>query len=141
MRKYLGLLAAAGIATLGSTGAALAQAYPANVVGEWSIRANDTQLFTFTVQQESSDTPCALITGIMGAPNDPITGYYCPATGAVSFLRNSANTGATYQVFTGQVSWAGSSSVNTQLTGNFTNYAGGNNNGAFSFAATLPPAN
>jgi hypothetical protein len=71
----------------------------------------------------------------MGAPNDTIVGYYCPSTGQVSFLRNSANTGATYQVFTGQLSWVGSA---TYMTGNFSNYAGGNNTGAFSFSAQYP---
>ena len=138
MNKYLALLSAAAIGTLLTAGAALAQTYPTSVVGQWTIRANDTQPFTFTVQQQSSDSPCAQITGIMGAPNDAIAGYYCPATGQVSFLRNSSNTGATYQVFTGQTSWAGSGDVQTQMTGNFSNYAGGDDTGAFSFMAALP---
>jgi hypothetical protein len=135
MKKLLTLLSASGVATLITAGSALAQAFPTTVVGTWTIRANDTLPFTFTVQSQSSDSPCALINGLMGAPNDTIVGYYCPATGAVSFLRNSSNTGATYQVFTGQVSWASSQ---TQMTGNFSNYAGGNNTGAFSFSAQYP---
>jgi hypothetical protein len=90
------------------------------------------------VQSQSSDSPCAQITGVIGVPNDPITRYYCPATGAVRFLRNSASTGATYQVSLGQVSWAGSNGVETQMTSSFSNYASGNNTGAFSFAASLP---
>jgi hypothetical protein len=123
------------MATLISGGSALAQAYPTSVVGTWTIRANNTLPFTFTVQSQSADSPCAVIAGVMGSPNDPIAGYYCPATGQVSFLRNSASTGATYQVFTGEVSWVGSP---TLMTGNFSNYAGGNNNGAFSFSASNP---
>ena len=138
MNKSLSLLSAAAIGTLLSAGAASAQTFPTSVVGQWTIRANDTGLFTFTVQQQSSDSPCAQITGIMGAPNDTIAGYYCPATGQVSFLRNSSDSGATYQVFTGQTSWAGSGDVPTQMAGDFTNYAGGDNTGAFSFTATLP---
>jgi len=134
MKKLLTLLSASGVATVLTAGAALAQAYPANVVGTWTIRANDTLPFTFTVQSQSSDSPCALIAGVLGAPNDTITGYYCPATGAVSFLRNSASNGATYQVYLGQVSWAGSE---TYMTGNFSNY-GGSNTGAFSFSASIP---
>jgi hypothetical protein len=134
MKKLLTLLSASGVATLITAGSALAQAFPTTVVGTWTIRANDTLPFTFTVQSESSDSPCALINGVIGGP-DALVGYYCPATGAVSFLRNSANTGATFQVFTGQVSWVGSQ---TQMTGNFSNYAGGNNNGAFSFSAQYP---
>jgi len=135
MKKLLTLLSASGIATLITAGSALAQGYPTTVVGTWTIRANDTLPFTFTVQAQSSDSPCALITGVMGAPNDSIVGYYCPANGGVSFLRNSSNTGATYQVFTGQLSWGGSE---TYMTGTFTNYAGGNNTGAFSFSAQYP---
>jgi hypothetical protein len=107
------------------------------VLGTWSIRANNTGVFTFTVSTESSDTPCAYITGVLGDTNDGIAGYYCPATGQVSFLRNSSNTGATFQVFTGQVSWTGNSNVLTQMSGNFSNYGGGDNTGAFSFLANL----
>jgi len=134
MKKLLTLLSASGVATLFIAGSALAQTFPATVVGTWTIRANDTLPFTFTVQNQSSDSPCALIGGVIGGP-DALVGYYCPATGAVSFLRNSANTGATFQVFTGQVSWAGTTN---QMTGNFTNYAGGDNTGAFSFSASIP---
>jgi hypothetical protein len=134
MKKLLALLAASSITTVMSAGAAMAQSYPASVVGTWTIVANDTQAFTFTVQSQSSDSPCAQITGVIGAPNDGLAGYYCPATGAVSFLRNSSNSGATYQVYNGQLSFAG---TETYLTGSFTNY-GGNNTGAFSFSAQLP---
>jgi hypothetical protein len=135
MNKLLTLLAVSGAATLLTASAAMAQSYPTNVVGTWTIRANNTLPFTFSVQSQSSDSPCALITGLIGAPNDTISGYYCPATGGVSFLRNSANTGATYQIFTGQVSLAGSQN---QMTGTFANFAGGDNTGAFSFSASIP---
>ena len=55
-------------------------------------------------------------------------------TDGVSFPHNSSNTGATYQVFTGELSWADSEPY---MTGNFTNYAGGNNTGVFSFSAHI----
>ncbi len=137
MKKYLLPLAACGFVTLLSAGSALAQSYPANVLGSWSIRANNTGVFTFTVSTESSDAPCAYITGVLGDTNDGIAGYYCPATGQVSFLRNSVSGGGTYQVYTGQLSWAGNSDIETQMTGSFTNY-GGTNTGAFAFTAALP---
>jgi hypothetical protein len=140
MSKIFALLTASGVASLIAAGPALAQSFPTSVVGTWTIRANDTELFTFTVASQSSDTPCAQITGTIGAPSDALVGYYCPATGAVSFLRDSSNTGATYQVFSGQVSWAGSGNPDTQMTGNFSNYAGGDNTGAFAFTAALPPS-
>jgi hypothetical protein len=132
MKKALQTLAAAAVITLIAGGAAMAQTYPTSIVGTWTIRANDTLPFTFTVSSQSSDTPCAAISGLMGAPNDTITGYYCPATGGVSFLRNSSNTGATYQVFTGALSWTGSK---THMTGSFSNFAGGNDTGSYGFAA------
>ena len=128
------LRATAAAAFLLSAGAAMAQSYPANVVGTWSIRANTTDLFTVTVNAQSADTPCAAITGVMGAPNDTITGYYCPATGGISFLRNSAQTGATYQVYTGQLSWTGKE---TYMNGWFSNYAGSGNTGGYSFTASI----
>ncbi len=139
MNKITALICASGVASLITAGSALAQAYPTSVVGTWNIRANDTLLFTFTVEKQSSDSPCAQITGVLGAPNDPIVGYYCPTTGLVSFERNSANTGATFQVYTGQLSWAKSGKPYTQMTGNFSNYGGGDDTGAFAFTADLPP--
>ena len=135
MKKAFQSLAAAAAMTLFAGGAAMAQAYPTSIVGTWTIRANDTQPFTFTVSSQSSDAPCAAISGLMGAPNDTIVGYYCPATGGVSFLRNSSNTGATYQVFTGELSWTGTT---TYMTGTFSNFAGGNDTGSYGFTASSP---
>jgi hypothetical protein len=126
--------AAAAAFMLLSAGGALAQSYPTGITGTWTIRANNTELFTFAVDTQSTDAPCAAITGTMGAPNDTIAGYYCPATGGVSFLRNSAQTGATYQVFTGQLSWTG---AKTYMNGTFTNYAGSGNTGAYGFTAYI----
>lgn len=135
MKKALLGLAAVTAITLAAGGAAVAQTYPTSVVGTWTIRANDTLPFTFSVSSQSSDTPCARINGLMGAPNDPIVGYYCPATGSVSFLRDSSNTGATYQVFTGQLSWTGTKSY---MTGSFSNFSGGNDTGSYGFTASAP---
>ena len=137
MKKTFQSLAAAAAITLIAGGAAMAQTYPTGIVGTWTIRANDTAPFTFTVSSQSSDAPCAAISGLMGAPNDTIAGYYCPATGGVSFLRNSASTGATYQVFTGELSWT---STNTYMTGSFSNFAGGNDTGSYGFTAYAPPS-
>jgi hypothetical protein len=137
MKKFFALLSASAIATVMTAGAAMAQTYPTSIVGTWTIYANNTQAFTFTVQAQSSDSPCAQITGTFS--NDILLGYYCPATGAVSFERNASNSGVTFQVYTGSVSWAGST---TYLTGSFANYddvdSNGNDVGAYAFSATLP---
>jgi len=137
MKNLFRTISAATAITTFAAGTAMAQAYPASIVGTWTIRANDTLPFTFTVSSQSTDSPCALISGLMGAPNDAIVGYYCPATGQVSFLRNSSNTGATYQVFTGQLSWSES---NTYMTGTFSNFAGGPDTGSYGFAASISPS-
>jgi hypothetical protein len=134
MKKLLTLLSASGVATLITASSALAQAFPTTLVGTWSVRANNTDL-TLTVQSQSSDSPCAQITGTLYGSAGPIVGYYCPATGLVSFELNAGSAGATYQVYFGQASWAG---TETEITGNFTSYDGGNGNGAFSFSAQNP---
>jgi hypothetical protein len=117
----------------------MAQAYPTSLIGTWAIVANNTQGLTFTVQAQSSDSPCAQITGVLGDTNDIVLGYYCPATGAVSFERNASDTGVTFQVYTGSLSTTGST---LRMTGSFSDYdnvdGNGNDVGAYSFSATLP---
>jgi len=139
MKKLCTLLCASGIATVITAASAMAQSYPASIVGTWTIFANNTKAFTFTVQAQSSSGTCEQITGVLGATNDTILGYYCPATGAVSFERNASTTGVTFQVYSGSLSWSGKT---TYLTGSFSNYDdvdnSGNDVGAYSFSATLP---
>jgi len=130
MKKPLQCLAAAAAMTLVAGGAAMAQAYPTGIVGTWTIKANNTHPFTFTVSSQSTDSPCAQIAGTMST--DTIAGYYCPTTGAVSFLRNSGSSGATFQVFTGNLS---SAAKKTYLTGSFSNFAGGDDTGSYGFMA------
>lgn len=36
--------------------------------------------------------------------NDIITGFYCPSSGRISFLRNNSTTNVTFQVFVGDLS-------------------------------------
>jgi hypothetical protein len=139
MKHLLTLLCAFGIVTTMAAGAAQAQSYPTSLVGTWTILANNTQPFTFTVQAQSSGSPCAQITGVLGATNDTLLGYYCPATGVVSFERNASATGVTFQVYNGALSTEGST---LYMTGNFSNYDNvddnGNDVGAYSFEATIP---
>jgi hypothetical protein len=139
MKKFFALLCASGIATVMAGGAAFAQSYPASLVGTWTIVANNTQPFSFTVQAQSSDSPCAQITGVLGDSNDILLGYYCPATGVVSFERNASDSDVTFQVYSGALSTTGST---LYMTGSFANYDdvdnNGNDVGAYSFSATLP---
>jgi hypothetical protein len=132
-------LAAVAGASLLAAGPALANSYPSTVVGTWVLRANNTQEIGITIDNQGSVGVCNQISGILGAnggPQDKVVGYYCPATGQISFLRNAAGTGVTYQVFTGQLSAAGQ--FEPQMTGSFLSFGGGSNNGAFSFWAENP---
>jgi len=137
MKKLLNLLAASSIATVITAGAAFAQSYPTSIVGTWTIIANNTHDFKFTVQTQSSDSHCAQITGTFST--DSLLGYYCPATGLVSIERNASNSGVTFQVYTGSLSTTGST---LRMTGSFANYDNVDNNGndvgAYAFTATLP---
>jgi hypothetical protein len=132
MNKFLTRLAAAGFATLLTAGSALAQAYPTSVIDNWGMRANNT-LLSLNITNQSSDSPCAQITGTLGS--NPIVGYYCPASGLIGFEVNSVSNGATFQVYSGQMSYASEGTYPTQMTGNFSAYEGGNNTGAYSFWA------
>jgi hypothetical protein len=138
MRNPLTLLAAVAGASLLAAGPALA--YPSEAVGTWPLRADNTQALNLIILKQGSVGACPQISGVLGPYGEPgpdtVVGYYCPATGQISFLRNAAGTGATYQVFTGQLSAAGQ--FVPQMTGSFLSFDGGNNNGAFSFWANNP---
>ena len=86
------MLAAAAVVTLAGN-AAHAGGYPTKLnVATWYGVANNYEIF-INVSTESSATPCNQITGQMGNKGSPadsiIQGYYCPATGKVTFLRKN----------------------------------------------------
>ncbi len=137
MTRFRTLLSGVSLAMLCGAAPALAQDFPPTLIGTWVMRANNSQFIAVNVNNQGTTGTCPRITGTLGPNNtagDPVVGYYCPATGLVSFLRTSANTGATFQVFTGQLTEL-STTLEEQLMGTFLSFAGGNNNGAFSFTA------
>jgi hypothetical protein len=134
-----GLIAILASLPLGQ--AASANTFPPNIVANYALFANQT-LLTLNITSQGSTGTCQMIEGqITPQPADgtfdPIVGYYCRSTGLISFLRNSGGNGATYQVYTGQISAAPqlSSSV---IGGSFASFGGGNANGPYQFF-TLGP--
>jgi hypothetical protein len=105
------------IAVAAQLSAAVAFAAPPSVVGNWSILANSAFPGQLIVTTQSGGGNCKAITGTVFA--NPITGFYCPTTGRISFLRKIATTNDTFQVYTGNLSnvFAGSP---LQMSGTFT---------------------
>ena len=108
MKTQVFLCAAAALVS--SVGAASAASpWPASVVGAWPMAANQSTL-TLTITSQTGATTCMNIKGtLVDSVNGPsnIVGYYCPDSGKISFLRNSTTTGLTFQAFTGNLSYPG----------------------------------
>jgi len=140
MKKLLCGLAAVS-ASLLMSGAASAATFPPNVVADWALFANQV-LLDMTITSQGTTGTCPQIAGSIGTeppdgPREAIVGYYCPSTGLISFLRNSSANGATYQVYTGQISSAPQLS-SSLLGGSFASFEGGNHNGPYQFFAFGP---
>ena len=99
MNKLNHLLAAATLSAL-LTPLAHADTYPTSVVGAWAVTGNQTA-GTLNVASQATAGKCRAITGTLY--DDPIQGFYCPASGRVEFARKLSN-GATFQVWSGQLS-------------------------------------
>jgi hypothetical protein len=90
-----------------SAHAAHASSWPASVVGTWNMQA-DQNSPVLTITSQGSSGKCRSIDGTMvdaatGA-NDIITGFYCPSSGRISFLRSASSNDVTYQVYIGNLS-------------------------------------
>jgi opacity protein-like surface antigen len=95
-------------AALAVFAAAAARAAPPPSVGgtTWTVQANRAAAQLVITQQggpgDTAGTECPQIFGTIGA--DPIYGWYCWDVGRIHFLHNNPASGATYRVFTGNVS-------------------------------------
>jgi hypothetical protein len=131
--------AAVAAAVLTATSGALA--YPNTIIGKWLLEANVTASVTtndLTIFQQSGGAVCQTIEGFItphgkNTPQQPIQGYYCPTTGAVSFLRKNKLTNDTFQVFTGSLNASASSPM--LMSGIFSAYTS-SGAGEFPFAAS-----
>jgi hypothetical protein len=120
----------------GAAGQAMASAWPASVVGVWSMSANQSGL-TLTISTQKGSGTCKVITGTLvdvfnGNQSNTIQGFYCPTSGRIHFLRIDTTTGQTFQVFAGNLSYPGSP---TYMAGNFAE-DGGSTPGEYDFFAS-----
>lgn len=92
--------------------------WPASILGTWNMNANQSTL-TLTISHQTGSGPCKAITGtLVDSVNGTadIEGYYCNDSGRFSFLRMAPSNFETYQVFTGNLSYPGST---TYMSGVF----------------------
>ena len=102
------LAALAGVAMCLMAGAASASsAWPAKIVGSWSGVSNQSPI----VLNVTTQTPGGKCQGISGTIQDVnggftgnMTGYYCPGSGAVEFLRYPTGSNVPYQVYSANLS-------------------------------------
>jgi len=111
-------------ATILSLSAGAAMAYPSSIIGTWTMSANLTSL-DLTILSQTDTSGCSIINGFISnhgvaKSNSNIQGYYCAATGAVSFLRKNKSNNNTFQVYSGFLD-AGAGPHNF-MAGIFTSY-------------------
>ena len=108
MISRIAKLAGAAMAIGFFSGSAMANVYPASVVGTWHAVANQSD-FTLTISSQESSGSCRAISGTIvgnGELSD-VVGFYCPGTGRFNFVRNYPPTGQTVQDYSGNVSETG----------------------------------
>jgi hypothetical protein len=105
MKKFFGLLIVVACSTL-----AFAANWPPSIVGTWIGFGNQAEL-KLVITNQGGTGECKAIAGtlsnVQGGGSSNIQGFYCPATGRVSFVRKDAKTNATFQSYTANVSDAG----------------------------------
>jgi len=116
-RKFYIPTVMAGLASLSPivfSQAAFADGWPTSVVGDWSINAdNYTGILSITNQATTGN--CRTISGsIFG---DSLTGFYCPYSGRINFIRRRINF---TQVYSANISQTNASTVT--MGGLFTDY-------------------
>ena len=105
MRKLLncaGVLAALTVA-----GGASAATWPTSVQGKWGGPANTSNMqYNITVQKPGGKCPViyGVITDLTYASVSSLSGFYCPGSGRIVFMRKDNTTGRVFQVYRGNVS-------------------------------------
>jgi hypothetical protein len=120
---------------VGLTGTALAVP-PGNVVGVWNGIGNQTPIRVTITAQGVAGT-CRAISGAMqnvpAGGASTVSGWYCPATGRISFQRRVPATNDAIQAYLGNV---GDDAAVDRMAGTFTAYpvpAGGGVPGEYNF--------
>lgn len=135
MQTWLGMLA--GAACFGLAAQAMA-APPPSAIGSWRGVANQTAVL-IVITGQAGNAACKSIGGTMqnlpsgGASN--ILGWYCPATGRISFQRMSLANNDALQAYVGNI---GDDAATDRMAGTFSAYpvAGAGLNGEYPFQLT-----
>ena len=133
--KRVSLLCAAACFGTGlGTEPAFADGWPANIEGEWNVVANQTSGI-MTISQSGDPGQCSPIKGqIIGAP---LLGFYCPASGRITFHRFSDFSGKkeAYQFYAGNLAWEQAGQP-MHMAGSFATRSDLENPGEYSFYGT-----
>lgn len=96
-----------------SAASASTPTWPTSVVGTWSGTSNLTSV-NLTISTQKPAGHCQTIGGSMqdaaGGLVDPVSGYYCPSSGAMVFMRSLPGSQSPFQVY--------SLSLSQVITGN-----------------------
>jgi hypothetical protein len=81
---------------------ALADGWPASVVGHWDVSGNGSR-GTLNITSQGSTGDCRLIAGTIYGTST-IQGYYCPLSGRILFRRKLPGTTTEFQDWAGNLS-------------------------------------
>jgi hypothetical protein len=100
LRQVAALAIVAGC--VAASGASASGTWPAKIVGTWKGLANQSPI-VLTVSTQTTGGKCQTISGtihdVQGDFTGNMLGYYCPSSGAVSFLRYPTDSNVAYQVY------------------------------------------
>ena len=105
MLKVSVFVCALGVALVTYMQPAAADGSPSSVVGSWSILSNFAP-GTLNISSQSNSGQCQFITGTVYG--DPMQGFYCVNSGRIQFVRKRPDNNDTIQIWTGNLSQAGS---------------------------------
>jgi hypothetical protein len=105
LRQIAALAVVAGC--VAASGASAKGAWPAKIVGTWSGLSNQSPI-VLTVSTQTPGGKCQSISGTLDDVNgnytDNVTGFYCPDSGAVEFLRYPTDSLVPFQVYSASLS-------------------------------------
>ena len=105
LRQIAVLAIVAGCVT--ASGASASGTWPGKIVGTWKGLANQSPI-VLTVSTQTTGGKCQTISGTIHDVDGNFTGnmlgFYCPSSGAVSFLRYPTDSNVAYQVYTASLS-------------------------------------
>ncbi|HET6842228.1 MAG TPA: hypothetical protein VFK06_11175 [Candidatus Angelobacter sp.] len=80
--------------------------WPASIVGTWQGVANQSNV-KLIIKSQGTVGACEAITGTMSnlpsGGDSNIQGFYCPATGHLTFVRKDINNNSTFQSYSGSL--------------------------------------